>query len=139
MTYQRPQFNIISENIGLKKGISSRKCERELLILEAANKMRKVICMLLGFLLIVSGCSSHITAHCQNLSYETSLPPDMRENYHPTITPVTDVAAGCYCHVEDAVLAIVAGPVIVAYAGICVVASIGGGESVVFSLDALFH
>jgi len=101
--------------------------------------MRKVFCILLGFLMILSGCSSHITAHCQNLSDEIATSQDMRENYHPTITPVTDVAAECYCHIEDAVIAIVAAPVIVAYAGICVVATIGGGESVVFGLDALVH
>ena len=64
--------------------------------------MRKVICVLLGFQLIFSGCSEHISAHCQNLSDEIASSQDMRENYHPVLTPITDVASECYCHVEDA-------------------------------------
>ena len=66
--------------------------------------MRKVLCLLLSCLLIVSGCSSHITDHCQNLSDEIASDQDMRENYHPVLTPITDVAGECYCHVEDAAI-----------------------------------
>ena len=66
--------------------------------------MRKVFCVLLGFLLIVSGCSEHFSAHCQEMSAEIDLPTELRENYHPVITPVTDVAGECYCHVEDAAI-----------------------------------
>ncbi|MEE8576063.1 MAG: hypothetical protein V3T31_02300 [candidate division Zixibacteria bacterium] len=101
--------------------------------------MRKVLCVLLGFLLIVSGCSEHISAHCLNHSDEISFPPDMRENYHPTLTPITDVAGECYCHVEDAAIVTVMAPVIVVFLGIVVVAAVGGGESVGFVLEELFN
>ena len=101
--------------------------------------MRKVICVLLGFLLIVSGCSEHISAHCLNHSEEISFPPDMRENYHPTLTLITDVTGECYCHVEDAAIVTVMIPVIVVFAGIVLVAAIGGGESVGFVLEELFN
>ena len=101
--------------------------------------MRKIICMFLGFQLLVSGCSEHISGHCLNHSEEISLPPDMRENYHPMLTPITDVAGECYCHVEDAAIVTVAAPVIVVFFGIVVVAAIGGGESVGFVLEALIN
>ena len=68
------------------------------------SKMRKVFCVFLGILLIVSGCSPHLSEHCQDISDEIDTYPDMRENYNPTLTPITDVAGECYCHVEDAVL-----------------------------------
>ena len=38
------------------------------------------------------------------MSEEIASPPDTRENYHPALTPITDVAGECYCHVEDAAL-----------------------------------
>ena len=66
--------------------------------------MRKVICVLLGFQLLVSGCSEHLSDHCMELSAETALPAEGRENYHFAITPITDVAGECYCHVEDAAI-----------------------------------
>jgi hypothetical protein len=77
-----------------------KKYQSEFLILEA-SKMRKVLCLLLGFQLIVSGCSEHISVHCIDMSEEIASPPDTRENYHPALTPITDVAGECYCHVED--------------------------------------
>ena len=80
--------------------------------------MRKILCVLLGFQLIVSGCSEHISAHCLNHSDEISFPPDMRENYHPTLTPITDVAGECYCHVEDAAIATAGIPAMVIVYGI---------------------
>jgi hypothetical protein len=138
LTYQRLQLNIVSENIGLKKCISNKKCENELLIPEE-NKMKKAFCVLLGFQLIVSGCSEHISAHCLNHSDEISFPPDMRENYHPTLTPITDVAGECYCHVEDAAIVTVMAPVIVAFYGIVLIANVGGGEAIVYGLDALVN
>ena len=70
---------------------------------------RRVFCIFVGFLLAVSGCGEHITGHCQDLANEIALPPDMRKDYHPVLTPVTDVVAGCYCHIEDvAIVAVVA-------------------------------
>ena len=66
--------------------------------------MRKVLCLLLGVLLIISGCSEHLSDHCIEMSGEISLPRELRENYHPVLTPITDVAGECYCHVEDAAL-----------------------------------
>ncbi len=66
--------------------------------------MKKVLCVLLGFLLIFSGCSEHLSDHCIELSAEIALPKELRENYHPVLTPITDVAGECYCHVEDAAL-----------------------------------
>ena len=66
--------------------------------------MRRVICVLLGFQLLVSGCSEHLSDHCMELSAETALPAEDRENYHFVITPITDVAGECYCHVEDAAI-----------------------------------
>ena len=64
--------------------------------------MRKVICVLLGFLLIVSGCSDHLSDHCIEMSGEIALPKELRENYLPVLTPITDIAGECYCQVEDA-------------------------------------
>jgi len=55
------------------------------------------------------------------------------------LTPITDVAGECYCHVEDAAIVTVAAPVIVVFFGIVVVAAIGGGESVGFVLEALIN
>jgi hypothetical protein len=76
------------------------------LILEE-SKMRKVFCALLGLQLIVSGCAwQHCTAHCEGVSDEIAKPSDTRENYYPILTPVTDVAAECYCYGEDAAIAI---------------------------------
>ena len=66
--------------------------------------MKKVICVLLCFQFIVSGCSEHLSDHCMVMSAETALPPEQRENYHPVLTPITDVAGECYCHVEDAAI-----------------------------------
>ena len=101
--------------------------------------MRKIICVLLGFQLLVSGCSEHISSHCLNHSEKISFPRDMRENYHPTLTPITDVAGECYCHVEDAAIVTVMAPVMVVFAGIVLIAAIGGGESVGFVLEELFN
>jgi len=123
------------KNNSLKKGISNKKCESKLLILEV-NRMRKVFCVLLGFLLVVSGCGEHITAHCLDLSDEIATAPDMRKNYHPTITPITDVVADCYCHVEDAAIVTVAAPVVIAFWGIFVVGSLGGVEALGELLEA---
>ena len=61
--------------------------------------------MLLGVLLIVSGCSEHISGHCIEMSAEIALPTELRENYHPALTPITDIAGECYCHVENAAIA----------------------------------
>jgi len=55
------------------------------------------------------------------------------------LTPITDAAGECYCHVEDAAIVTVAAPVIVVFFGIVVVAAIGGGESVGFVLEALIN
>ena len=77
-----------------------KKYQSELMIM-GETKMRKVLCLLLGALLIVSGCSEHFSDHCIDMSEEIASPPDTRENYHPALTPITDVAGECYCHVED--------------------------------------
>ena len=99
--------------------------------------MRKVLCVLLGFQLFVYGCSEHISAHCLNHSEEISFPPDYRENYHPALTPITDVVGECYCHVEDAAIVTVMAPVIVVFLGIVLIVDVGGGESIVSILDTL--
>ena len=103
------------------------------------NTHRKVFCMFLGFLLVVSSCGEHITGHCQNLSYKNSLPPDMRENYHPTLTPIADFTGECYCHVEDAAIVAVMAPGLAVYVGIVFVATVAGPELVVDGLDALVN
>jgi hypothetical protein len=89
--------------------------------------MRKVFCMLLGFQLIVSGCSGHITAHCEGVSDEIATAPDMRENYHHILTPMADVAAECYCHVEDAAIVTVAAPAIVVFVGAVLLVALAAG------------
>ncbi|MFC1793810.1 hypothetical protein ACFL3Q_09520 [Planctomycetota bacterium] len=66
--------------------------------------MRKAICLLLVFLLIVSGCSEHLSDHCIEMSEEIALPTGLREDYHPVLTPITDTAGECYCHIEDVAL-----------------------------------
>ena len=104
--------------------------------------MRKVFCVLLGILLIISGCSPHITAHCQDISIEIGTSPDMRENYHPTLTPIADVAGECYCHVEDAAITTVAVPVIViVFLALIITGGDGAGlgELVGTGLDALIN
>jgi len=66
---------------------------------------RKVFCVLLGLQLAVSGCcGQHFSGHRPDISEQIAADPNMRENYNPTLTPITDVAAECYCHVEDAAL-----------------------------------
>ena len=65
---------------------------------------KRVFCVFLGFLLAVSGCGEHFTRHCKDMSDEISTPPNMRVNYHPILTPITDFTGECYCHVEDAVI-----------------------------------
>ena len=65
--------------------------------------MRKVLCLLLSCLLIVSGCSEHLSDHCIEISGEITLSAELRENYNPALTPITDLAGECYCQVEDAV------------------------------------
>jgi len=66
--------------------------------------MRKALSVLLAFLLVVSGCSEHLSDHCMVMSAEIALPSEQREKYHPALTPITDVAGECYCHVEDAAI-----------------------------------
>ena len=68
--------------------------------------MKKVLCVLLGFLLIVSGCSEHLSDHCIEMSGEIAAPAELRENYNPILTPITDIAGECYCHIEDAALVV---------------------------------
>jgi hypothetical protein len=86
--------------------------------------MKKVICLFLGFLLIASGCSDHISDHCLEMSAEIALPTELRENYNPIVTPITDIVGECYCHVEDAALVVLVIALIVglSYAG----SSVGG-------------
>lgn len=122
----------------MDKGIIITERKGRLLILEV-NKMRKFLCVLLGFQLLVSGCSEHISAHCLNHSEEISLSPEMRDNYNPTITPITDVAGECYCHVEDAAIVTVVAPVMVVLFGIVVVIGAGGGESIGYLLEELIN
>ena len=88
--------------------------------------MRKVFCVFLGILLIVSGCSPHISAHCQNISDEIAYPLDMRENYNPILTPITDFTGECYCHVEDAAIVTVAATVMVVFWAMVGAAESGG-------------
>ena len=99
--------------------------------------MRKVCCVLLGCLLIVSGCSEHISAHCLNHSDEISLSPDLRNKYHPILTPITDVAGECYCQVEDASIIALAVPVMIVCYGIVVLLAVGGEGSVANLLQSL--
>jgi hypothetical protein len=42
------------------------------------NKMRKVFCVLVGLQVLVSGCSGHISSHCEAASDEIAKPPDTR-------------------------------------------------------------
>jgi hypothetical protein len=81
--------------------------------------MRQVFCVLLGFLLIVSGCSEHFSDHCIEMSGEIAAPTELRENYHPAINPITDIAGECLCQVEDA-----------AFVSLMVVVWIGKAEKV---------
>jgi hypothetical protein len=101
--------------------------------------MRKALCVLLGFQLIVSGCAEHISAHCLDISDEIATDPDMRENYHPTLTPITDVAADCYCHVEDVAIVTVAPAAIVVYWGAVILVGAGDGELIVWLLNLLVN
>ena len=101
--------------------------------------MSKVFCVLLGLQLVASGCGEFSTAHCLDLRDEIATPPDMRKNYHRVVTPATDVAAECYCHVEEAAIAVVAVPVTVVFWGIHVVGAAGGAEGVGSLLDYLIN
>jgi hypothetical protein len=66
--------------------------------------MRKVLYVLFGFQLIVSGCAEHISAHCWAASHEIATPPEMRVNYSPILTPIFDATSECYCSFEDFII-----------------------------------
>ena len=68
--------------------------------------MKSKICLCHVFLLFVSGCSGHISNHCQLLTDRRADPPEERENYNPWLTPVSDTVSECYCVAEDGVLAV---------------------------------
>lgn len=81
------------------------------------DKMKDVICLTLIGLLIISGCAEnyHWTDYCDEFSADRVVEGQERENYKPYITPVSDVAAECYCYTEDAVIGAAIGTAVAGY------------------------